>query len=254
MQSEAEAEDAFALRVEGPGSARIRGGHRSRPDRLPNDVAGEQGPMMSGRRGVTFQANRKGGSGHRRRSRVVDLTVPHAWYLVACDGRRLSVRERLLRGVSSLGGSSPALTGLLASVLILTACGPQKPTTTYEPTIVGVVEESNAGYDQTITLGDGQTIEVAEGRSLTEGRPSGGELFLGGVDQRGLWFQDARPGTPDCPFILRSNAWDDGRFVILASGLRLPKANGFIGEPRVLGPEGPPILCLNEDAEATSAR
>lgn len=117
-----------------------------------------------------------------------------------------------------------------------------------------MVQESNAGYDETIKLDDGQTIEVADGRSLTPGRPSGGELFLGGIDDEGLWFQDARPGTVDCPFIQRSNAWNDGAFVILESGLRLPKADNFTGEPRVIGSEGPPILCLNEDGQAISAR
>ncbi len=166
----------------------------------------------------------------------------------------MSIRERLLRGVPSFGSSSPALTGLLASALFLTACGPQKPTFTYEPTIVGVVQESNAGYDETITLDDGQTVNVADGRSLTEGQASGGELFLGGVDADGLWFQDAQPGPADCPFGISSNAWDDGAFVILESGLRLPKAEGFTGEPSVLGGGPPPILCLNEDGKAISAR
>jgi hypothetical protein len=56
---------------------------------------------------------------------------------------------------------------------ILTACGPQKPATTHEPTIVGVVQESNAGYSNTITLDGGQTIDVGDGRSLTEGGHSG---------------------------------------------------------------------------------
>lgn len=183
----------------------------------------------------------------------MEFTIPHAWRLFPCAGRRRSVGERLLRDVPIPGRSSPALAGL-AFVLALTACGPQKPTITYEPTIVGAVQESNAGYDETITLDDGETVNVADGRSLTEGRQSGGELFLGGIDEDGLWFQDARPGTTDCPFILRSNAWDDGVHVIVESGLRLPKAEGFTGEPRVLGAEGPPILCLNEDGQAISAR
>lgn len=139
--------------------------------------------------------------------------------LSTMKGGEERIRERL-RVVPSRG-SSPALMALLSCVLVLTACRPQKPTTTYEPTIVGVVRESNAGYDETIKLDDGQTLEVADGRSLTESRPSGGELFLGGTDQRGMWFQDARPGPADCPFGISSNAWDDGAFVILESGLRL---------------------------------
>jgi hypothetical protein len=137
---------------------------------------------------------------------------------------------------------------------MVVACGPQPPTTIYEPTIVGIVQQSNAGYDETITLDDGQAIEVADGRSLTEGGPSGGELFLGGVDEDGLWFQDAQPGPADCPFGISSNAWDDGDGVIVASGLRLPKAEGFTGEPTVLSGGPPPILCLNEDGQAISTR
>ena len=176
------------------------------------------------------------------------------WPLVAGPGRHVSRGGSLLRGFQRLRGPAAGLLGLLALVLVLTACRSQRPTITYEPTIVGVVKESNAGYDETITLDDRQVVELADGRSLTEGGPSGGELFLGGMDQSGLWFQDARPGTPDCPFILRSNSWDDGGSVIVESGLRLRKAEGFTGEPRVLGAEGPPILCLNEDGQAITAR
>ncbi len=95
---------------------------------------------------------------------------------------------------------------------------------------------------------------MGEGRSLTEGRPSGGELFLGGIDDEGLWFQAAGPGTADCPFGISSNAWDDGDGVIFESGLRLSKADGFIGEPSVLSGGPPPIVCMKQDGEAIESR
>jgi hypothetical protein len=169
-------------------------------------------------------------------------------------GLAVAAQVMTLLGHSASPGRAWGLAAIFPSLLLqLAACEPQRPTTTFEPTIVGLIEQSNAGYSDIVTLDGGQTVEVGDARSLDGKGLSGGELFLGGRDQQGLWYQAARAGNPNCPFGISSNAWDDGDAVIVESGLRLKKASGFTGEPTALQGGPPPILCLDREGQAVRA-
>jgi hypothetical protein len=138
---------------------------------------------------------------------------------------------------------------LTALTVVLSACGPQRPTTTFEPTIIGVIEESNAGYDEIIPLSTGENIDVT-GAEAIGSAPTPGSLFLGGELDGRLWYQIALESAQDCPFHIASNLWNDGDFVLLESGLRLRKADTFTGEPIVFTGGPSPVLCIDADGRA----
>lgn len=160
--------------------------------------------------------------------------------------------------------SRSCLAGCLAGVLVTVVLGiglffflthpPEAPSTTYRPTIIGIIEAYVADTG-TIVLATGETLAQADVRSLSGGqRGQGligveGDLLLAGPEEGGIWYQRAdAAGSPDCPFVMSSSVWNVGGELVLASGLRLEAATGLStrldpGESSASEPF--PILCLN---------
>jgi len=155
----------------------------------------------------------------------------------------------------------------LAAVVGLAACGrgaePPRPTESLVPEIVGVVVRwdwvdcvpgrytLDSGQEIVISaIGDGATrcsgrlytptprlsdteLSVSHGHAEPGQETTEGDLLLYGHHADGeAWYAAARPrNDPDCPFEMSGGAWADGDSIHLASGLVLPRAEGFVVDP-----------------------
>lgn len=155
----------------------------------------------------------------------------------------------------------------LAALLALTGCSrapePPRPTETLLPDVIGVIVRwefldcapgryiLDSGREIVIsTVGDGEVrcdgrlytptprlsdndVFVSRGTADDGEETTEGDLLFYGVDGDGTpWYAAAHPeDDPDCPFKMRAGAWEEGDYIQLASGLLLPKAEGFTVQP-----------------------
>lgn len=147
---------------------------------------------------------------------------------------------------------------LLLLTLGLAACpgAPNRPDIVCTPTVAGVVTDVNQEPigEAIYTLEDGTEVHVAQQREASRfgPQPTVGDLLMYGESEEcGAFLARAvprdRPSSPGCLGI-SDVGLDDGAFVVLESGLRLPKAAGFETQASYEGMRGG-LFCLNEQGE-----
>jgi hypothetical protein len=159
-------------------------------------------------------------------------------------------------------------TGFLASALVplglaLAACpGRLKPPEIEcTPTVAGVVTvvDHEPFGEEIYTLQDGTEVHVAQGRVTAHFGPAptvGDLLMYGESEECGPFLAVAAPrDIPEYPGCLGIGdvGLDDGAHVLLNSGLRLPKAEGFETQASYRGQRGG-LFCLNEQGEVVFFR
>lgn len=143
-------------------------------------------------------------------------------------------------------------------ILGLVGCpgAPNPPDIVCTPTVAGVVADVNQEPigEAIYTLEDGTAVHVAHQRVASQFGPLptiGDLLMYGESEECGAFLARAvpraRPSSPGCLGISEVGL-DDGAFVVLESGLRLPKAAGFETQADYEGMRGG-LFCLNEQGE-----
>jgi len=172
------------------------------------------------------------------------------------------IEARDLEPIPQLDWRSRSFTALMLLSLVLAGCplsftperDPRRPDFACTPTVAGIVAAVNQEpIDEAIyTLEDGTEVRVAR-RPLRRFYPEptvGDLLMYGESEECGAFLARAvprdRPDHPGCLGI-SEYALDDGDFVLLESGLRLPKGDDFVTRGRYVSMS--PVFCLNEHGE-----